>query len=206
MAAMIGLGNFVLLAVRHGRGLTDLADPYHQDLRGLGIAGVARYGVKLVGRLIEGVAFGQHPFGTIVELDPVGAFQHIAEIMRRRVAMRHRAAAAGISSVVIVTSWPGNSAIACFIIWVALVAGNGCCATTTPRLNAPVSAAMPPTAKSDLVRMRPEQDIRHLPLAVYRAARTSSVPHTEQRAPAPPPAPARISRHSGKLNAIYSPE
>src|SRR5215475_10099526 len=48
--------------------------------------------MELAGRLIEGLALGQDLLGSVVELDLVGAFQHVAEIMSSRMAMCGRAA------------------------------------------------------------------------------------------------------------------
>src|SRR5262245_27035504 len=47
--------------------------------------------MELAGRLKEGLTLGQDRLGAVVELDLVGAFQHVAEIMRARMAMRRRA-------------------------------------------------------------------------------------------------------------------
>src|SRR5262249_10213656 len=49
--------------------------------------------MELAGRLIEGLAFGQNCLGAAVDLDLVGALQHVTEIMRPRMAMRGRAPA-----------------------------------------------------------------------------------------------------------------
>jgi hypothetical protein len=73
-----------LLLFRHRDRLAALGNNERENFGGLGLAGVGGDRVQLAGRLVERVAFRQCGFGSVVELDPIAAFQHVAENDMRR--------------------------------------------------------------------------------------------------------------------------
>src|SRR5258707_15638570 len=80
---------------RYRQRLANLVDDHDQNLGGFGIARIAGHRMELARRLIEGLALHQDGLGSAVDLDLVGALQHVAEIMRARMTMRGRTAARG---------------------------------------------------------------------------------------------------------------
>src|SRR5215471_12363277 len=94
LASESGRGELrLLLLLRHGDRLAALGHDEGENLGRLGQACIGRNGVQLTRRLVEGLAFGQDGFGTLIELELVRPLQHVAENVMPGVAMRCRAVA-----------------------------------------------------------------------------------------------------------------